>query len=67
MIYIIANDKIDYYHIAQPGDRCQICHVRYVPGEVVTAVTSGGVTGLHCGDVEECLSRLRDLAQSKQE
>ncbi len=63
MIFIVADDRTDYGHVAQAGDVCQICHVRFMAGEVVTAVTSGGVTGLHCGDVEECLSRFRESAQ----
>jgi hypothetical protein len=58
--YIIANDSTDYGHIARPGDRCQICGAAFERNEVVTAVTSGGQVGLHCGDVEECLSRFRE-------
>lgn len=65
---IITNDRIDYSHIAQPGEVCQICYTTFWPGEVVTAVTSGGVTGLHCGDVEGCLERRHcDWANSRDE
>lgn len=60
MTYIIATDYTDYTHIAQPGDVCQICHVLFWPGEVVTAVHSGGTVGLHCGDVEGCLDRFHE-------
>lgn len=58
--YIIATDHTNYTHIAQPGDVCQICRVPFWPGEVVTAVCSGGDTvGLHCADIEACAERLR--------
>lgn len=62
MTYIIATDHTDYTHIAQPGDVCQICHCEFWAGEVVTAVTSGGVIGLHCPDVERCLDRFHAVS-----
>lgn len=58
--YIITNDSTTYDHIAQPGDRCQVCYAGFLPGETVTAVMSGGIVGLHCGDVEECINRLHE-------